>query len=89
MSTPGAAVPSRAIAPDAVARVVERALTARRPRARYLAGADAHAMVAMGTVLPTRLGDAVGARIGGLTSSTSPTPGASTGLPEPQGHRRA
>lgn len=58
---------SRAMPPDAVARVVERALTARRPRARYLAGADAHAMIALKTVLPTRLGDAIGARIGGLT----------------------
>ena len=58
---------SRAIPPDAVARVVERALTARRPRARYLAGADAHAMMAMNAVLPTRVGDAVGARISGLT----------------------
>lgn len=57
----------RAMPPDAVARVVERALTARRPRARYLAGTDAHAMIAMQAVLPTRVGDAVTARIGGLT----------------------
>lgn len=57
---------SRAIPPDAVARVVERALTARHPRARYLAGADAHAMIAMNAVLPTRIGDSIGARISGL-----------------------
>lgn len=57
---------SRTIPPDAVARVVERALTARPPRARYLAGADAHAMIAMNAVLPTRIGDAIGARISGL-----------------------
>lgn len=56
----------RALPADAVARVVERALTARRPRARYLAGTDAHVMVAMNRVLPTRLGDAVGARISGV-----------------------
>ncbi|WP_324651818.1 SDR family oxidoreductase [Georgenia sp. H159] len=56
----------RALPPDAVARVVEQALTARRPRARYLAGTAAHVMVAMNRVLPTRLGDAVGARIGGI-----------------------
>ena len=56
----------RTIPPDAVARVVERALTARRPQARYLAGADAHAMIAMKAVLPTRIGDAIGARISGL-----------------------
>lgn len=58
---------SRAMPPDAVARVVERALTTRRPRARYLAGADAHAMIAMKAVLPTGVGDAVAARIGGLS----------------------
>ena len=56
----------RAMPPDTVAGVVERALAARRPRARYLAGADAHAMIAMKAVLPTRVGDAVAARIGGL-----------------------
>lgn len=56
----------RAIPPDAVARVVEHALTARRPRARYLAGTDAHMMMAMNRVLPTRVGDAVGARISGV-----------------------
>ena len=56
----------RAMPPDAVARVVERALTTRRPRARYLAGTDAHAMIAMKAVLPTGVGDAVAARIGGL-----------------------
>jgi NAD(P)-dependent dehydrogenase (short-subunit alcohol dehydrogenase family) len=56
----------RAMPPDTVARVVERALTARRPRARYLAGADAHAMIAMKVVLPTGVGDAVAARIAGL-----------------------
>ncbi len=52
--------------PDAVARIVERALTARRPRARYLVGAPAHAIVAMSALLPTRTGDAIGARIAGL-----------------------
>lgn len=58
---------SQAIPPDAVARVVERALTTRNPRARYLAGAPAHVMIAMNKVLPTRIGDAVGARISGIT----------------------
>ena len=32
---------ARAIAPEQVAGLVEHALTARRPQARYLAGADA------------------------------------------------
>ena len=58
---------SRAIPPDAVARVVQRALEAGHPRARYLAGANAHAMMAMKALLPTRVGDAVGARISGLS----------------------
>jgi NAD(P)-dependent dehydrogenase (short-subunit alcohol dehydrogenase family) len=53
--------------PDAVVRAVEHALTARRPRARYVVGAPARTMVAMHTLLPTRAGDAIGARIAGLT----------------------
>lgn len=57
---------TRTVPPDVVARVVERALTARRPRARYTAGAQATAMVTMNAVLPTRVNDAVGARLLGL-----------------------
>ncbi|WP_122261897.1 SDR family oxidoreductase [Ornithinimicrobium cerasi] len=57
---------SRTVPPDVVARVVEQALTARRPRARYAAGAQARAMVTMNAVLPTRLNDAIGARLIGL-----------------------
>ena len=53
--------------PDAVARAVEHALTARRPRARYVVGGPARMMVAMHALLPTRTGDAIGARIAGLT----------------------
>jgi NAD(P)-dependent dehydrogenase (short-subunit alcohol dehydrogenase family) len=45
--------------PDKVAKVVERALTASRPRTRYLVGADAKAQVALETVLPDRAFDAV------------------------------
>lgn len=61
-----ATLQARTAPPDLVARVVERALTARRPRARYAAGAQAKAMVTMNAVLPTRLNDAVGARLLGL-----------------------
>lgn len=57
---------ARTVPPDVVARVVEQALTARRPRARYAAGAQARAMVTMNAVLPTRLNDAIGARLLGL-----------------------
>ena len=49
--------------PDAVAQVVEKALTAKRPRTRYLVGPDAKAQVALNTVLPARALDAVEARV--------------------------
>lgn len=55
----------RSMAPEVVAGVVERALAARHPRARYLVGAPAKSMVASRALLPTRLNDAIGARIGG------------------------
>ncbi|MGJ6980703.1 SDR family NAD(P)-dependent oxidoreductase [Aestuariimicrobium soli] len=55
----------RAVDPDLVARYVERALTDRRPRARYAAGAQAAAMMALGAALPTPVGDALAARLGG------------------------
>ena len=53
--------------PDVVVRAVEHALTGRRPRARYVVGAPARTMVVMNALLPTRTGDAIGARIAGLT----------------------
>lgn len=46
------------VAPDKVAAVVERALTAPRPRARYLVGADAYVQATLARVLPDRLRDA-------------------------------
>jgi NAD(P)-dependent dehydrogenase (short-subunit alcohol dehydrogenase family) len=52
--------------PDKVARVVEHALTARRPRARYLVGADAYAQVALSRLLPERLFGRLVARQMGL-----------------------
>jgi NAD(P)-dependent dehydrogenase (short-subunit alcohol dehydrogenase family) len=63
---------TRTVPPDVVARAVEKALTARRPRARYAAGAQAQAMVTMNAVLPTRLNDAIGARLLGLRYLTRP-----------------
>ncbi len=53
--------------PDTVVRAVEHALTARRPRPRYVVGGPARSMVAMSALLPTRTNDAIGARIAGLT----------------------
>ena len=50
---------------DKVAVAVERGVTASRPRARYLVGSDARAQVAMRGALPTRVLDAVLARVMG------------------------
>lgn len=60
------ALQGRTVPPDVVARVVEQALTARRPRARYAGGAQARAMVTMNAMLPTRVNDAIGSRLLGL-----------------------
>ena len=56
----------RAIPPERVAKVVQRALTARRPRTRYLVGPDARVQVALDRLLPDRVMDAVEARYMGL-----------------------
>jgi NAD(P)-dependent dehydrogenase (short-subunit alcohol dehydrogenase family) len=54
------------IEPAKVARVVERALTAPRPRPRYLVGPDAHVQVGLKTLLPTRVLDAATRKLAGL-----------------------
>jgi NAD(P)-dependent dehydrogenase (short-subunit alcohol dehydrogenase family) len=46
------------VAPDKVAQVVERALVAPRPRARYLVGADAYVQAAVARFLPDSWRDA-------------------------------
>jgi NAD(P)-dependent dehydrogenase (short-subunit alcohol dehydrogenase family) len=56
----------RAVSPEKVAAVVERALTASRPRTRYLVGVDARAQAALGALLPDRAMDAVERRFVGL-----------------------
>ncbi len=45
--------------PEAVAEVVGRALTARRPRTRYVIGRDAKVQAALGRLLPDRAFDAL------------------------------
>jgi NAD(P)-dependent dehydrogenase (short-subunit alcohol dehydrogenase family) len=57
---------SRAVAPEQVAATIERALTARRMRARYLVGRDAKAMLAMRRLLPDRAFDLVLRRVLGV-----------------------
>jgi len=49
----------RAIAPDAVAQAVEHALTAARPKTRYLVGADAKFRALMVKLLPDRALDKI------------------------------
>jgi NAD(P)-dependent dehydrogenase (short-subunit alcohol dehydrogenase family) len=53
----------RGIPPEKVARVVERALTARRPKARYLVGWDAWARAHIEAVLPDRVRDGIVVRV--------------------------
>jgi hypothetical protein len=47
-----------AVAPDQVARAVEHALTARRPKIRYLVGGDTRAWLLL-SLLPDRWRDAI------------------------------
>jgi NAD(P)-dependent dehydrogenase (short-subunit alcohol dehydrogenase family) len=47
----------RGIPPDRVAKAIEHALTARRPKTRYLVGIDAQMQAAAASVLPDRLVD--------------------------------
>lgn len=49
----------RAIPPEKVAARIGRALTARRPRTRYVVGFDARVQIALGAALPDRLNDAL------------------------------
>jgi NAD(P)-dependent dehydrogenase (short-subunit alcohol dehydrogenase family) len=49
----------RGVSPEQVAATIERALTARRPRARYLVGRDARGMLLAHALLPTRAFDRV------------------------------
>jgi NAD(P)-dependent dehydrogenase (short-subunit alcohol dehydrogenase family) len=55
-----------AISPEAVARTVQRALTARRPRTRYRVGTDARAVGALSWLLPDRWMDSFLLRVAGL-----------------------
>ena len=51
--------------PERVAATVERALTTRKPKARYLVGNDAKAQVALRMALPDAAFDAILGRVGG------------------------
>ena len=60
--------------PDVVGHAVLQALTARRPRARYLVGKDARMMASMSWLLPDRVLDAVRVKLFGL-GQTQEAPG--------------
>jgi NAD(P)-dependent dehydrogenase (short-subunit alcohol dehydrogenase family) len=60
------ATAERGIAPEKVAATIERALDARRPRARYLVGLDAKVQARIRHLVPTRLLDRVIGRAMGL-----------------------
>jgi NAD(P)-dependent dehydrogenase (short-subunit alcohol dehydrogenase family) len=53
----------RGIEPDKVAEVVEHALSASRPRPRYLVGLDARTQARIKPLIPTRIWDRVVARV--------------------------
>ncbi|HEV3319915.1 MAG TPA: SDR family oxidoreductase [Solirubrobacteraceae bacterium] len=56
----------RGVSPEQVAATIERALTARRPRARYLVGRDARGMVLAHALLPSAAFDRVLRRVLGV-----------------------
>ena len=57
---------ARGIPPEKVAVKIERALSARRPRTRYLVGADARGQAVAARILPDRLVDWLVARVSGM-----------------------
>jgi NAD(P)-dependent dehydrogenase (short-subunit alcohol dehydrogenase family) len=59
----------RAIAPEHVAERIARALTTRRPRTRYVVGADARVQMALHAALPDRAYDALVRRLLGTSES--------------------
>jgi NAD(P)-dependent dehydrogenase (short-subunit alcohol dehydrogenase family) len=56
----------RGIPPEKVAKTIEHALTARRPRPRYLVGIDAKVQARVRPLIPTRVWDRIVARAMGL-----------------------
>ncbi len=56
----------RGIAPEKVAKAIEHALSARRPRTRYLVGLDAKVQARVRPLIPTRAWDRIVARTMGL-----------------------
>jgi NAD(P)-dependent dehydrogenase (short-subunit alcohol dehydrogenase family) len=66
MRSAAADIGRNGLPPEAVAKVVEHALTARRPKTRYLVGRDAKMRAALAKVLPDRVFDRMIARAMGI-----------------------
>jgi NAD(P)-dependent dehydrogenase (short-subunit alcohol dehydrogenase family) len=58
---------SMAVGPEVIARVIDRAIQARRPRARYVAPARTSFVLVLKVLLPTRVMDAILRSSMGLT----------------------
>jgi hypothetical protein len=56
----------RGVPPEQVAQTIERALTARRMKSRYVVGRDARAMLAIRRLLPDHVFDRVAQRALGV-----------------------
>jgi short-subunit dehydrogenase len=56
----------RGVPPEQVAETIERALTAKRMRSRYVVGRDARAMIAIRRLLPDHVFDRVARRALGV-----------------------
>jgi len=54
---------AHSIPPERVAKAIQRALTTRRPRARYLVGLDARGQALARSLLPDRVFDGILARL--------------------------
>jgi NAD(P)-dependent dehydrogenase (short-subunit alcohol dehydrogenase family) len=83
--------------PEAVASVIVRALTARRPRTRYLAGKDARTLAFIARWAPDRLFDRIRTRLFGLprrfggmrARDPDARPSAGAGRQDPSNQRQA
>lgn len=72
MTSRGLARERNGSSPDVVARTVLRALSARRPRSRYLVGKDAHRLAFLARWLPDPLFDGLRLKALGLPTSLPP-----------------
>jgi hypothetical protein len=65
------AIEMRGSPPEVVAATIYRALTAKRPRLRYITGRDARTLATLPRLLPERLLDRVRLRMLGMTTASA------------------